>query len=508
MALARLWHSWGVEPDVVLGHGVGQYAAACVAGVFCWEDGLRLIVERANASGNLPYRGATVVVLADAKEVEAAVRSHPRLAIAAYNGAQTVVSGPVDDLQDMMRQFSSQKFRMQHLNTSQALQSPLLEPALERLEAAADRAAIKAAQRILICNVTGRPLPAGQLLNAAYWRRHACEPVQFHASIQSLAEMEVEVLQELGPQSVLLPLAVESWPSASPQPACVASLCGHGNEAQELVHAVAQLYVAGLPIDWAGWDAPWRRERLALPTYPFQRQRYWLANSGTSARSMARVVHPLTGVKQELASGETLYCNRLNSEEQPWLRDHRVGQIVLVPGATYIAMGLLAGTGLAQLSDVVLHEPLSLPEGVTREIQLRLSAPDASNQREFHLHGRVCESPRSAPWVKYASGKVEPVKPDSTGLSVPIAEIQSRLEPYATEDLFDRFRSVGLEFGPSFQAVRALWLGRDEALGHLDTPDSLRTQLSDDSIHPALLDACTQVAGASHMTSFLHRQSR
>ncbi len=496
-ALARLWQSWGVEPDVVLGHGVGQYAAACVAGVFSWEDGLRLIVQRAESMGNLPHPGAMVTVFADAREVEAAIRSHPRLAIAAYHGRQTVVSGPVDDLRDMMRQFSSQNIRSQRLDASQAFQSPLPEPALERLEAAASHVAIQAAQRTLICNVTGRPLPAGQLLDAAYWRQHAREPVQFHASIQSLAAMEVEVLLELGPQSVLLPLAEESWPTSSPRPTCVSSLCRHGNHAQELVHTVAELYVAGVSIDWAGWDAPWHRERLSLPTYPFQRQRYWLANPQSSAPSMEKTAHPLMGVKQELASGEVLYCNWLSDERQPWLRDHRVGQVVLVPGATYVAMGLLAGEGVAQLSDVLLHEPLPLPEGVSREIQLRLSAPDASNQREFQLHSRVCDSTRSSGWVLYASGKVKPLEPETASQSlVPIAEIQTRLEPYAPEDLFDRFRSVGLEFGPSFRAVRALWAGPNEALGHLDTPESLRAQLTDDSIHPALLDACTQVAGA------------
>ena len=279
LALARLWQSWGIEPDVVLGHSLGEYVAACVAGVFDWEAGLHLVAQRALWMSQVSDAGAMAAVFADAEQITDAIQQHPELSIAAYNGAHTVVSGAQEAVEQLLAVLRQRAIRCERLNTSHAFHSSLIEPALEPLEALAGTMAFHPARRTLISNLTGRPLVGGKVLDVEYWRRNACEPVQFARSLQSLVDQGVEMLLEIGPQPVLLGMAATAWPQDVSPPAMAATLRRGSNDNAQLAETLGQLYVRGVTADFAALHAQRPGRKLSLPTYPFQRQRYWLRSS-------------------------------------------------------------------------------------------------------------------------------------------------------------------------------------------------------------------------------------
>ncbi|HTM83359.1 MAG TPA: SDR family NAD(P)-dependent oxidoreductase, partial [Mycobacterium sp.] len=272
MGLARLWQSWGVEPDVVLGHSVGQYAAACVAGVFSLEDGARLMAERGRLFGSLPGGGRMVAVFTDAKHVEDVANESPRVSVAAYNGPNTVLSGPGEDLEQLVATFGDDGIRCSWLQTSHAFHSELLEPVLGEFESYAARLQFGMPTLPLVCNRTGTVLMAETPLDAHYWRRHSRQPVQFAESVRTVAALGCSVLMEIGPQPVLTGTAVQVWPEHLAAPRAIVSLRKGTDARRQIAEALAATYVSGHRPKFAALHQQPHR-RIELPTYPFQRRR-------------------------------------------------------------------------------------------------------------------------------------------------------------------------------------------------------------------------------------------
>ena len=247
MGLARLWQSWGFEPDVVLGHSVGQYSAACVAGVFSLEDGALLMAERGRLFGSLPAGGRMVAVFAAAERVESLTDEFPSLSVAAYNGANTVLSGPAQDLDQAVAELTADGVRCDWLDTSHAFHSALLDPILDEFESYANGFEFGSPQRILVCNRTGAALGRSVKLDGAYWRRHARQPVEFAKSVRTLAELGCKVLLEVGPQPVLTAAALRAWPDPATAPRAIASLRRNAADHRQITEALADAYVAGPP---------------------------------------------------------------------------------------------------------------------------------------------------------------------------------------------------------------------------------------------------------------------
>ena len=279
MGLARLWQSWGIEPDVVLGHSVGQYAAACVAGVFSLEDGARLMAERGRLFGSLPEGGRMVAVFADAKHVEEIAGEFPRVSVAAYNGPNTVLSGPGEDLEQIVARFGDEGIRCTWLETSHAFHSELLDPVLDEFESYAAQLQFAVPTLPLVCNRTGAVLTAQTPLDAQYWRRHSRQPVQFAESVRTVAALGCSVLMEIGPQPVLTGAAVQVWPEHLAAPRAIVSLRKGVGDRRQIADALAAAYVGGHRPNFAALHRQPRR-RLELPTYPFQRRRFWPKTSG------------------------------------------------------------------------------------------------------------------------------------------------------------------------------------------------------------------------------------
>ena len=498
VALAELWRSWGQEPDVVLGHSVGQYAAAVVAGILSLEEGLRLVAKRGELMGQLPAGGAMAAVFSDLAGLEEVLGQEADLSLAADNGGHLVLSGAVEVLERVLSDLRKAGVRSQRLNTSHGFHSKLMEPVLEEFESYARGVEFGTAKVGIVCNLTGNLLGAAEAAEPSYWRRHLRETVQFSRSIRTVAELGIELMVEVGPQPILLEIAQSCWPQSRPMALKVASMRRGQEETRQIAEAAAQLYVHGLTPDFAGWDRPWPRRKLSLPTYPFQRSRFWIKPRSESP-SFAHGTSPqLLGTRNELASGEIVHRSELGYVKHPWLIDHQLYQTVVVPGPAYVAMIFSAAGVPAEIRDVAFREPLLLLDTVEHDFQLLFSAPNELGERSFQYHSR----PRlnhSAPWTQHASGVMRPLKPSAKPRpsSTPsVGQLQNRMQAWSVEKLYAYFSHRELQLGPTFRSIRAIWRGPAEAVGELVFAEPLIPFLHQEPIHPAVMDSCMHVVGA------------
>lgn len=291
-ALARLWQSWGIEPDAVLGHSVGEYVAACVAGAFTFEEGLKLTAERGRLMQALPERGEMAVVFADEATVNAALSAFDgRVSIAAANGAtNTVISGASETVRNVLARLEREGITTQRLNVSHAFHSPLVEPMLEPFAQALQQANFRALRLPLISNLSGQVLNAGHVMDAAYWIEQARKPVRFMAGLQTLAAQGIRVFVEIGPTAALLNMGRRCLPEEAYL--WLPSMKPGQSDWQVMLGSAGKLYVHGKEIDWKQFDHDYRRSRVPLPTYPFERKRHWLSPPVKSNRDQA-ALNPL-----------------------------------------------------------------------------------------------------------------------------------------------------------------------------------------------------------------------
>lgn len=301
-ALAELWRSWGVEPDAVMGHSVGEYAAACAAGVFTVEEGLELIVERGRLMQGLTARGAMAVVLGDASRAMSVLEECAgRVSVASVNGpSNIVISGDEAAVRGVRDRLEAEGLTVTTLpNVSRAFHSPLMEPMLGELESAAARLPLAEPRIPLVSNLTGRVVTEGEVVNVEYWRRHAREAVQFAPGIDSLAGMGCEIFVEVGPGKTLVGMGQRCLRGKAAT--WLHSLQSGQSDWCVLLGSVAELFVRGREIDWEGFDRDYRRRKVSLPTYPFERRRYWIGPSGAPEapapprRLKTKASHPLLG---------------------------------------------------------------------------------------------------------------------------------------------------------------------------------------------------------------------
>jgi acyl transferase domain-containing protein/acyl carrier protein len=493
MGLARLWQSWGIEPDVVLGHSVGQYAAACVAGVFSLEDGARLMAERGRLFGSRPAGGRMVAVFTDPKQVEQVAGEFPRVSVGAYNGPNTVLSGPGEDLEQIVDKFADDGIRCTWLETSHAFHSELLEPVLGEFESYAAGLEFGVPTLPLVCNRTGAILTAETPLDAQYWRRHSRQPVQFAESVRTVAALGCSVLMEIGPQPVLTGAAVQVWPEHLAAPRAIVSLRKGVGDRRQVADALATAYVSGHRPNFAALHKQ-SHHKVELPTYPFQRRRFWPKTSAITIDGPA--VSGLLGSAKDLASGDSVYTSRLSVKSQPWLSDHVIYGTVVVPGATYAAMALAALGTPAHVKEVFFYEPIILPEKASREVQLMLHPLDDGGGWRFQVHSRPYGA-RDVEWSLNADGTAVSGVQDEPAAepAEPVDAAIERMERMRPQELFETFADMELSWGPNWSgSLKSLWLGEGEAIGDITVGEELSEQLGTEPMHPVLMDLCTGVA--------------
>jgi acyl transferase domain-containing protein/acyl carrier protein len=497
-ALSRLWMSWGVEPTHLMGHSVGEYVAACVAGVFSLEEGLMLIAARGRLMGALPSNGAMAAILTDEAAVAAALAPHAReAAIAAVNGpTNVVISGDRAVVERLCTQFTARGIRTVPLVVSHAFHSPLVEPMLDEFRRVAERITYSKPRREVISNVTGA-VAGAEIASADYWCRHVRAPVRFAAGMQALHARGCNSFIEVGPRPVLLGMGRQCVPEGG---AWLPSLRPDTDDWSVLLSSVGTLYVQGVPIDWIGFDRDYTRKRVPLPNYPFERRRYWIdatVRSQAAATAQGDTVG-LLGSRLSLATSETVYSSRVSAERPAYLADHVVGGRTLMPAAAFLEMALTAarittsaGEGPIAVEDVVIAAPLVLHERTPTEVQFVI-APGAPNAFRISSRAQADES-----WTLHVSGRLASVSTEQAPEPLDIGAARAAAaRVFESRDYYERARSAGFEFGPAFRGLQQLWAGEQVALGEIMLPESLGRQDGASAFHPALLDACLQVVAS------------
>jgi acyl transferase domain-containing protein/SAM-dependent methyltransferase/acyl carrier protein len=497
--LAELWRSWGIEPAAVIGHSVGEYVAACVAGVFSLEDGLKLIAARGRLMQALPPGGTMAAIFAPADDVARAVAPMAgRVAIAAFNAPdRVVVSGDAAAVDALIEDFSAREVQCQRLLISVAAHSPLVEPALLSMEACA-RTVIMRPPRIPVAwNVTGGAALDGGAPDAVYWRRHLREPVRFAEGIATLYRDGHRFFLEVGPHPTLTALARRSLPDEGPL--LLSSLRRGKSDWTELMTSLAQLQVHGAGVDWAGVDKSYPRTRLTLPSYPFERRHFWPAPVAAWTRHRSSPAHGAELLGSRLPTALPIFEMVLTPGAVPYLNDHRVLGAVLVPGPVFLELAhaaarSVAGAGQREVRDFVVREALVLPEA-GRTIQTHVGTEEAGGILPFSIYSRAVEG--NGKWTLHATARLIATSAAQTiGASMSsLAAVQSRLGPaISCHTYYAQLGELGIDLGPMFRSLRTAHRGVGEALAEISLPDAC---VHDAVVwaHPALLDGAVQSVG-------------
>jgi myxalamid-type polyketide synthase MxaB len=516
-ALAELWKSWGVTPSAVLGHSVGEYVAACVAGVFSLEDGLKLIAERGRLMGALPAGGEMVAIFADeAKVAEAVAPFADRVSIAAVNGPKSIViSGAGEAVQAIVKSLEGQGFKSKRLTVSHAFHSPLMAPMLDEFEQVASGVKFAAPRIRLVSNVTGQVQDGAP--GVAYWRRHVRQAVRFSDSIETLRGQGYDVFVEIGPKPTLTSMGQQCWPDGAQSATWLPSLREGRDDWQVMLDSLGALYVQGANVDWDGLDRDYvqARRRVVLPNYPFQRARYWFKQDETPQPKSGVLTQPSTAIHpllhqrvQSPLIKDIVFESGVSADRPPFLSDHRIYGAPIFPATAYLEMALAAantfGAERPVIESVSIHEPLALPEstGEAQTVQLILT-PEGDDNASFQIlslieaENKARSFNAAAAWKLHATGKLRFGPAVPSGDRVALAELRARCEEGVNvEAYYQRLREQGLNYGPSFQGVKELWRRDGEAWGEIQLPADVG-DVPLYHLHPALLDSCLHLLGAA-----------
>ncbi|MEW1658492.1 type I polyketide synthase [Streptomyces sp. NPDC093707] len=501
VALYRLLASWGLTPDYVTGHSIGELTAAHVAGVLSLADACTLVAARAAAMSELPPGGAMVALEATEEEVRPLLAEGA--AIAAVNAPRAVVvSGATDAVLDVRRHFADLGRRTTRLPVSHAFHSPLMDPMLDAFQKALAPLTFAAPQIPVISNLTGLPATAEELATPDYWARHARQAVRFGDGVRTLADRGVRTFLELGPDGVLSALVRENL--TDPATTAVPALRKDRPEETTVLAALGTLWAHGASVDWdavfAGTLTP-QAGPVALPTYPFQHERYWptvRALTGDPADlGLTAAAHPLLGAAVTLADAdETVLTGRLALPTHPWLGDHRVDGRPTVPAAAFVELAVRAGemSGTPHVARLDLPAPLALGDGDAVTLQVRVGAADTAGHRPLTVHARPAAT-EDAPWTTCATGLLtsdDPAAPTDPDAS---AWPPRDALPVPAADLDEAADAAGHRYGPPFQGLFGVWRRDDEVFAEVALPTATAADRAF-GLHPALLTTALRAAAA------------
>jgi acyl transferase domain-containing protein/acyl carrier protein len=493
VALFRLVESFGVRPGFLVGHSVGELVAAHVAGVLSLKDACTLVAARGRLMGALPHGGAMVAVEASEDEIAESLGEH--VSLAGVNGPRAVVvSGDEESVLAAAEVWRGRGRQVKRLNVSHAFHSHRMEPMLDEFEQVAAGMSFQPPKIPVVSNVTGRLLTDGEACSPGYWARHVREGVRFADGIATLEANGVTSYLELGPDGVLSAMAQGCLDESR---VFAPAMRDGRSEPETLLASLGALHVNGNDVDWTPLFAGTTAREVPLPTYPFQRERYWLTSrlgkGDVAAAGQLRTRHPLLGaVIAVAAGGEHVFTGRLSLQTHPWLADHAVYGTVLLPGTAFVDLALHAANelGCDTLEELLLEAPLLLPESGALQLQIGVTDPDASGRRQMTIHSRPEQLDAvedGGEWIRHASGTVSAEAP-APPQPIP-AWPPAGAEAVTVDSVYDRLAELGFEYGPAFQGLQAAWRHGDEVFAEVELGESQAGEATGFGVHPALLDA-------------------
>ncbi|MEU9032908.1 SDR family NAD(P)-dependent oxidoreductase, partial [Streptomyces sp. NPDC048383] len=508
VSLAEVWRAAGVRPGAVIGHSQGEIAAACVAGILSLEDAARVVALRSQAIGRvLAGLGGMVSVPLSAVEVRERIATwgEARISVAAVNGpSSVVVSGEVEALEELLAACEADGIRAKRIAVDYASHSAQVDLLKDELGELLAPIVPQAARVPFLSTVTGEWVN-GPELDAGYWFRNLRRTVELEEATRTLLNQGFGVFIESSPHPVLTVGMQETVEDAGREAAVLGSLRRNEGGLERFWLSLGEAYVRGVAVDWDAVFANTGARRVDLPTYAFQRDRYWIdvpvsAVGDVASAGLGAAQHPLLGAAVELPDSDGfLFAGRLSLRTHPWLADHRAADAVLLPGTAFVELGLHAArrAGSAFLEELTLESPLVLPEQGALQLRLTVAAPDADGRRALHVHSRPESRDEEdvrgldEPWTRHAAG----VLGSADGRTAPQAPAALEAWPPAgaeeleVSDLYELFAAGGYAYGPAFRNLRTAWRHGDELFAELALAEGPQADAAHFGVHPALLDA-------------------
>lgn len=511
VGLAEVWKEWGITPDAVIGHSMGEVAAAYVAGILSLEDAINVICLRSQLLKGLRGQGsmlATELSPVQAEEILKGQENH--ISIAAINGpSSTVLSGDTEKLKAIMNTLERQNLFCKWVKVDVASHSPQMERLRPEMMELLNGLNPQPAQIPFYSTVTGA---RGDDLtfDTNYWVENLREPVLFSNAMRELLDSGHSLFIEIGPHPILL----SSIQPYHPKERLLPAMRREEPEREILFRSLGALYFEGFPITWENLF-PNRGKYVHLPPIPWQRQRYWMDNISSSPKNTwhqiqaeGLLIHPLLGLRIDLANSPSTFIwqTELNTEYLRFLNDHQIEAEIVFPATAYIEMALQAvkETGLIlshELSDFVFREKMVLQKGKPKYVQAILDS-DENGNFTFSLFSR--NNPKAI-WKQHASATISKHRA-SANLDESISTTSDLFRDQNTSEVsvprfYESLQIRGLQYGSDFRGIEHLWNKDKEALGKVNLPESLQYEIENYQIHPALLDACLQVLAAIPLVS-------
>ena len=501
VSLAELWRSHGIYPDAVVGHSQGEIAAAYVAGALSLHDAARITALRSKALRAIAGTGTMANIPLPAVDVAARLDTHGgELSIAAINGpASTVITGATHAVHELVEAYSAEGIRARVIPVDYASHSPHIETLRDQLLTELSDITPRSCEVVFHSTLTATPLDT-TTLTAQYWYDNLRQPVRYQEAIHALHHTGHRLFLELSAHPVLTVPTQETLDTdeetGDRRAICLGTLRRDEGGMPRFLTSLAHAHTHGATITWEPLFTGTQAHRIELPTYPFQRNPYWLAVSEIADLTSAGLQgtgHPLLGAVVELPDEELVFTGRISLTTHPWLADHMVLGTVLLPGTAFLELAVHAGSnsGCDHVTELTLHNPLVLAEQNAVELRLHVSAPDGDGARSLSIHSRATHD---AAWTHHASGSL--TTPEHTPEHAPEQAVlpDPGLWPPAgataldIDHLYEDLIPLGLAYGPAFQGLKSAWRQGTDLYAELTLPPEAGNA-DGFSVHPALLDA-------------------
>ncbi|MTD72405.1 type I polyketide synthase [Flavobacterium sp. LC2016-13] len=501
-ALTKLWEYWGIKPNYILGHSIGEYAAACYSGIFSLQDALKLITARGKLMEGLKNPGKMISIVANEEKARIIIDRFEQVSIAAINGDESVVlSGDAKQIDEIIS-IHGEQIKMKPLNVSHAFHSPLMKPMLEEFSKLCKTITYNNTSTIqIISSVTGKII-TNEMSTSDYWVDHVIKTVKFKKGLEMLVSLGANVFLEIGADAVLSGLSKTKVDQKSSL--VITSLKKNRNNNESILFALAQLYVNGANVFWQNFYQHTKNSKISIPTYPFQTKRYWLENNIDKEIGIHNKPneHPLLGSKRKLAGSINTYIweQQFNLRSISYLCDHKIENTIIFPAACYTEMAVSAVKELSsqkhiELNSIKFEKVFILKDEEIYELQMQVKKED--NNFHFSIYSRTLRKEKDSEWVFRMSGMAITKEDTKQSVTLDIDAIKKRsLRQLSGAAFYADWYKSGNHWENTFKGVSEIWIGKDEILSFSKTPVDIVGQMKDYHSHPALMDICGQLLAA------------